>query len=440
MRQIALALPRRPRSSPGAPTSTSGVRKKIFAFPGDGRRSDLQGRPGGARGAARRRPVHAGALPRPRRLAHDGPDVGHHRLAGDRRADHDLLLPASPPRPSPARCSESRVAGRHRWCRSRPIATERGADGRRSPPSATRRRGPQGRRGAAPGRLVLERPHRVGRSPASAAACSHAIAVWRSSSRAAERATRMAIAGSRSCANRLAPISPACCSSSARSSSRIAAAADTGAAAAWSTRRVRRRAGARAARPAAEQERGRTGRAGGSRSAKSTTVTAPVITRLIHEEVCAAPRQHRVDPGRHHHAAVEREQRDQVEQAEHRAGPPDRPAWRRSRRRWSYDERVGAEQQQGDARRPRSRPSGPAPAIDARSPRCQRRRRVVRRVAGEHVERDLGVGSGRASGDRVPELVHEREHGDRPGQPPPERLRVEHDGEQRGRRGTRLGS
>ena len=71
--------------------------------------------------------------------------------------------------------------------------------------------------------------------------------------------------------------------------------------------------------------------------------------------------------------------------------------------------------------------TGPARAMAAWVRRAQGLRGVVGRVAGQEVERDLGLGPGPAGGDGVPELVQQREAGDRQRQPDAELVAVDDD-------------
>jgi hypothetical protein len=139
----------------------------------------------------------------------------------------------------------------------------------------------------------------------------------------------------------------------------------------------------------------------------------------------APPGHHLLDEAGDHVAAVEGEQRQEVEQPDRRPGPPDRLRRRRplpARLVQRIHPHQGEDGQPGGDVHDRAGESDEGlGALGQRSPGD------VRRVSGHEVERDLGVRPRPPRRDGMAELVQQCEAGDRPGEPPAELVGVEED-------------
>ena len=118
-----------------------------------------------------------------------------------------------------------------------------------------------------------------------------------------------------------------------------------------------------------------------------------------------------LEPGENDVASVEREDRQQVEQADDRAGPPQGTSGIGGSD--ARMQRVDAHRQQGDDA-DRDLDAGPGEADACPLPSLQRAGGHERRVAGQEVERDLGARTGGPGGYGMAELVEQREDGDEP--------------------------
>ncbi len=132
-----------------------------------------------------------------------------------------------------------------------------------------------------------------------------------------------------------------------------------------------------------------------------------------HREVSSLA-QDGLEAGQHDVAAIERQDRQQVEQADHRACPPQRPGrvgCVEARVQWVHAHRPQPQHADSDLHR------GPGEADPGSLPTLQMTRRNEGCVARQEVERDLGSGTCCACCERVTQFVDQGEHGDEHSQP-----------------------